>query len=343
MPHPDTFQRRAWWRGALALPTLFGALTVGSAQYWPDVPFLGPVARMTESAAPQIALLTLVLSLAIAGLGGRRFGLAMAILSVMGLGGVALRHVQSSEPLRPEAPPVLRVLWYNMLHTNPVPAAELVAALEASAADVILLTEATPLKDSRDLLSTRFPVIEGCEGRRCDIMIMGRDPEIRAEILKMPSTGTERLGVVEINLPGGQVLRLVAAHLLKPWFYGLSASDQWMVTHQAAVSTGPLVIVGDFNAAPWSKRLREMTEPCGLRAERWPVPTWPAALGDFGIPIDLILTRNGAVLREVSPWGGADLGSNHRGLLFEIGYLPDTADAIPPGCKVPVDMPARRA
>ncbi|WP_108262998.1 endonuclease/exonuclease/phosphatase family protein [Mangrovicoccus ximenensis] len=337
MPHPVLSQRLAWWRGLLALPALFGAVTVASAAYWPNLPFIGTIARMIESAAPHIAVPTLALSLAIALLGGRRFGFAVAFLAVAGLAGVALRHVQRSDPLHPEAQPVLRVLWYNMLNTNPVPPADLVAALEASPADVILLTESFPLRSARDLLAETFPVIEGCAGRRCDIMVLARDPAIRARLVKMPNTGNERIGVVQLDLADGRQLRLVAAHLLKPWFDGLSASDEWMVAHQASTAPGPVVIVGDFNAAPWSKRLSELTAHCGLRTQRWPIPTWPAAAGRFGIPIDLILTRGGAVLREAQPWGGADLGSNHRGLLFEIGTLPGSSIGAPSACAVPHD------
>ena len=338
MTLPQTFHRRTWWRGALSFPASLGAISVASAEYWPDWPLLGPIARMTESAAPQLAVLTVLLGMGIVALGGRRFGAALTLVAVLGLAGVIWRHVERSAPLEPEASPVVHVLWYNMLHTNPVPPGDLVAALDASAADVILLTEATPLKTMRAQIAERFATVLGCAGRRCDVMILVRDPAIQAELVPMPSTGTDRMGVVQIALPDGQTLRLVAAHLLKPWYYGLSASDQWMVTHQAASAEGPVVIVGDFNAAPWSKRLRETADLCGLKTERVPVPTWPAAAGRWGIPIDLILTRGGAVLRQVTPWGGDELGSNHRGLSFEIGYDPTRAEALPADCHVPQEM-----
>nr|WP_230978209.1 endonuclease/exonuclease/phosphatase family protein [Mangrovicoccus algicola] len=227
-----------------------------------------------------------------------------------------------------------------MLHTNPLSPARLVEALAASPADVIVLTEATPLQGSRALLETRFPVVLGCGGRRCDIMILLRDPAIGAQLLRMPSTGTERLAALRLPLPDGEELHVAAVHMLKPWYYGLSASDQWMVTHQAATAPGPLVVVGDFNAAPWSKRLRKITTRCGLDAPRRPVATWPARLGGAGIPIDLPLTRGGAVLRSASAWGGAALGSNHRGLLLDIGYLPGNGSPPPEGCTVPAALRA---
>ena len=46
----------------------------------------------------------------------------------------------------------------------------------------------------------------------------------------------------------------------------------------------------------------------------WPVPTWPAAAGRFGVPIDHVLVRGGPRLVSIAPWG-AELGSDHRGLL----------------------------
>lgn len=341
MPSTHISQHRAWWRGALSIPAVCGAMSVVSAEFWPDWPFVGPMARMTESVAPHIAVITILLGLTIVVLGGRSFGLILSLVALVGLGGVAQRHWARSTPIDPTADPIVSVLWYNMLHSNPVPPSDLIAALEESPADVILLTEATPLQDSHEALSKIFPVIQGCEGRRCDIMILARDPGIQARLQVMPSTGTERMGVVTLDLPRGEVLTIVGVHLLKPWFYGLSASDQWMVVHQSKIAKGPLVVVGDFNAAPWSKRLREIITPCELEAMRFPIPTWPARAKGLGVPIDLILTRGGAALRDVTPWGGAQLGSNHRGLLFEIGDQPGGVGSARPDCAVPQDMNIR--
>ena len=78
-----------------------------------------------------------------------------------------------------------------------------------------------------------------------------------------------------------------------------------------------MVAVGDFNAAPWGKSVQNVLKSSGMKALRWPVPTWPAAAGSFGLPIDHVLVRGGARVVAVHPFGVA-LNSNHRGLMADI-------------------------
>jgi endonuclease/exonuclease/phosphatase (EEP) superfamily protein YafD len=76
-----------------------------------------------------------------------------------------------------------------------------------------------------------------------------------------------------------------------------------------------VVAVGDFNAAPWGRTLRDLTGATGLRSLRWPPGTWPADLGL--VPIDLVLTGNGARITDIRTFG-AGTGSNHRGIVAGI-------------------------
>lgn len=73
----------------------------------------------------------------------------------------------------------------------------------------------------------------------------------------------------------------------------------------------PLIIMGDFNASPWSYPLKSIVEKHKLMATKpHKCGTWPSLLGEFGIPIDHILTKN--VTANQNGHIGPHLGSDHR-------------------------------
>ncbi|ETX15954.1 hypothetical protein OCH239_12030 [Roseivivax halodurans JCM 10272] len=119
---------------------------------------------------------------------------------------------------------------------------------------------------------------------------------------------------------------IVAAHLVKPWYLSVAAGEASYAARilKRGPRQRPLLVVGDFNAAPWSRRVRSFEETHGLRHPPRPVGTWPASLGNFGVPIDHMLVRRGVRFAWQKAWGG-HLGSNHRGLLAGIA-LPDPED-----------------
>lgn len=83
----------------------------------------------------------------------------------------------------------------------------------------------------------------------------------------------------------------------------------------SAAEEGPRVVLGDLNAAPWSRALERATAAGGLvdsARGRFPQATWPGGLGWFGLPIDgLLHSREFTVVdRRVGP----SFGSEHRSL-----------------------------
>jgi len=122
---------------------------------------------------------------------------------------------------------------------------------------------------------------------------------------------------VTVTPASGAPFTLIVAHKLKPWFASMVEQQDAQLRARVNDIAGPLVVVGDFNAAPWSAPSRELIDATGLRAPRLPVPTWPVEAGRFGVPIDNIFVRGGARLTDLQPFGD-DLGSNHRGLLAEV-------------------------
>jgi endonuclease/exonuclease/phosphatase (EEP) superfamily protein YafD len=86
----------------------------------------------------------------------------------------------------------------------------------------------------------------------------------------------------------------------------------------------PVVVMGDYNATPWSPAYRQYLTTTGfkiLEPRDVPVLTWPQwAPGIFRIPIDHLTASDGvAVVRKQSL---DSMGSDHRAVLAEIRLLP---------------------
>ncbi|MBX9696698.1 MAG: endonuclease/exonuclease/phosphatase family protein [Alphaproteobacteria bacterium] len=73
----------------------------------------------------------------------------------------------------------------------------------------------------------------------------------------------------------------------------------------------PLIILGDFNATPWSWALHALIKDQHLQGVGglFQAGTWPSLMGYFGIPIDHILSKNW--LNNSGSHVGPDLGSDH--------------------------------
>lgn len=328
---PDSLPR-AWLAGALTPPVLGCALAGATVLSWPEAEGLRTLARIVDSLAPHLLALAALGALALAALGARRAA-ALALLIVLAGGGLGLqRHLAQSAPLAADRPAELTVLWFNVLGDNPTPPERLAAALAASPADLVILAEAAPLRGQMAALAAAFPVQAGCRARRCDLMVLGRGPVAAAEVRRIGRAAEERLALVRAAPEGAPALTVAAIHMVKPWFFGFAEHDEWHAADIVAAAEGPLLLAGDFNAAPWSRRLQELIGPCGLTLPRRPVATWPASAGAAGVPIDLVLVRDGARLVSLAPWG-AGLGSNHRGLIAGVALAPPPEPPPPrPDC-----------
>lgn len=114
--------------------------------------------------------------------------------------------------------------------------------------------------------------------------------------------------------PAGS-LRIVGTHPMPPWNgrYAALMVDQFdAVAEAVAASPVPCIVMGDFNATPWSYAFRRLIARSGLNDTslgRGLQPTWNARLLAPRIPIDHILASVdvAVVRRSVGP----DIGSDH--------------------------------
>lgn len=314
---------KAHLAGCLVPLTLLVQLAACLGPWVPDrLQVLALPVRVLESLAPHVLVLSLLPAVLLVVIGYRAAGGLLAAVAVLGGLGLAydlsrMRGMDAAEPAD------LTVLWLNLFHDNPTPPERLADAIIDAGADVVMLGEADTFDALRDALSTHYPHGVGCAaGGPCSAVLLSRMPIEAGGIAGFETIGQGRLLHARIRPEGvaGAVavpLDIVAMHLIKPWYIGFTGAEQDRVDWVLRRYRGPLVVAGDFNAAPWSRRMRWMHDVKGLEFPRHPVATWPARAGALGVPIDHVLTRGGAAIVSVRPWGEG-LGSNHRGLLARI-------------------------
>lgn len=314
------------WRerliGVLLLGLVLTLLAAGISHLVPDRFGQGIVtqARMLDSLRVHLLPVAGGLAGVLALLGERRLALAGMLGAVLVAGALVLDYRARLAPNAAQAD--LSVLWFNVLESTSTPPGQLAEAIRASGADLVALAESTPMAGLPDLLAQSYPHRIGCEaGPPCGLMILSRHP-VRLIRLRDLASGPERFARLVVEVPEHPPLQVLALHMSKPWYLGLAAPERdvagWALNGSRDV---PFVLMGDFNAAPWSRRLRDLEQRFDLRHGPRPVPTWPSGLGAMGVPIDHVLVRGGMAFVSVEAWG-ADLGSNHRGVLAHLAFPP---------------------
>jgi len=297
--------------GALAaLSALALALGV-TAPLIPAGSGLAPLARMADSLAPiwLAGALALGASTALAGL--RRTGTALAVAALVAGAHLAWTQARSGLPLADATDPDVTVLFLNALADDGARADRILDAVLAEDADLVVIAEAAAIAPALDRLRAAYPFVSDCEN--CELVVASRTEPLRFWRMALNPAWPPRYAVAELALPDGRRLFVAASHLTKPWYTALADPERAQLAAQWTWFDGPVVAVGDFNASPWSRPLRDLTASSGLAPPRLPPGTWPAAWGDLGLPIDLVLTGNGARITSVHTFGGTL--SNHRGIV----------------------------
>lgn len=314
-----------------ALLTLGALLVLGCAagRLVPEAWIGTSILRFLENPAPWGLALAAGLGLLAARLGARRSGAVLALISLVAGAAITLDHLRLSLPRVPPAPGgagEIRVLFFNVLQNNTANAQAIARMTIALDPDVAIFAEASGLAPARDLLAAHFPFATGCDAATppgaCDLAVYARRPFLDHEI--GPIAAFSRQGYFRgrtLDSTGAEV-EILGVHLLKPWFSGFAQGERDAINWRAwSYRARPALMVGDFNAAPWTHALSDLLRQTGFRAARAITGTWPPAAGDFGVPLDQALVRGGMRLVAVEPVG-AGLGSNHRGLLVTARRMP---------------------
>ncbi len=227
--------------------------------------------------------------------------------------------------------PVIKIINFNLRFSN----ARLDAVADyliGSGADIVGLVEATPRsKTALARLKTAYPYSVDCVGSvpECQNMLFSKHP--LKDAYAGPIDGRyPTIALAAVELPGGISLTVAVAHVMTP-FTGprgpLAAVDPGQPvpvfadapdleqSHQAANlaaflrrQPADLVLIGDFNSAPWSPLQQAFRAASGLDNRdhlllTWPTGVWPI----FRLPA-------GSGLRPRTRRGDRDPARSERGL-----------------------------
>jgi endonuclease/exonuclease/phosphatase (EEP) superfamily protein YafD len=280
--------------------------------------------------------------LGVASLGAKRWAAGASALVAAALGAAGLGPVWTSvaRPAAEGPTTSLTVAVANVDFRNETPetAAE---ALAAVGADVLVTLESfTAYRAPDSALSRAYPfVINRVRWIYTGAWLWSR-PEIVAGRKRDTDVDAPASAWGRIVLPDGAALDVLGLHFRRP----VTEPQEGQIAGLDALTTDlarPFVVVGDFNAAPWSEAMRRVSHALGadiVGGLRW---TWRSRragwLGPLGgvaqLPIDHILVSPGVGVDSVETF--AIPGSDHRGVLARLRVPLSTGAAAAPAAPEP--------
>ncbi len=236
-------------------------------------------------------------------------------LAGLALTGLLLAPAWLGGPRAPVAGARALILYsHNLRYDNPTPGA-VIDAVRAADADIVALQEVSAA--NRPIVSALAPdyrAVVDCPFRRVgDLVILAR-----GRLAGAPGCiEVDGLAWAPLQTRAGP-LTVATVHLTWPWPHTQAQQVDRLRPHFAALD-GPLVIAGDFNAAPWSHAVAQIAALTGTRATpglrltfRRP-QLWP------GLALDHVLAGGGVAARTRM---AARAGSDHAALVTRL---------LPPG------------
>jgi endonuclease/exonuclease/phosphatase (EEP) superfamily protein YafD len=215
---------------------------------------------------------------------------------------------------------LLRLVSANLLHQN-VDFDRAIQDIAAIDADVIVLCEVTPEARERFRGLGFSHALDTCTPDSLyGIAILSRFP------LKLRSSGIgedpmPRHLAADLAIEG-RAITLVAIHPTNPLRISRAHRIPAEFDSVAALCSGApddLILVGDCNAAGWSRYLRDLEAGTNLTNDRRVRPSWPIWLPTFvRLPLDHVWVRGRVTLLRAGL--GPKFGSDHLPLIAEIGW-----------------------
>lgn len=220
--------------------------------------------------------------------------------------------LQRAEPV-PEAD--LTLLQFNTRFDNATPRA-IIAEVEAFRPDVVTLQEVSPNTSViLEQLQQAYPYQLSCPFSGVGGVAVLSRHRFTAQHCKAGAG----LAWARIDLGRGEV-SVASLHLHWPWPHGQAQQVAAFIPVLAALPA-PVVIAGDFNAAPWSAAVTRLAAASGTAVAPGLRFTFKRTLPGLGsvpvLPIDHVLVSTGASA-EITP--GKDAGSDHLPLLARIRF-----------------------
>ena len=299
---------------------LFVLTLAGYAGHW------GPALEAIANFRLHLAVLAGVLGM-ILGLARLRRSAGLALLTTLivaaGLGPF-FDPVQRPGEGRP-----LTLLYANLRDRNPEPAA-LAAMLRAADADILITSETTRrVVEGAGGLRATYPyrLVHTGTGEALRTAIWSKYPLSDGE-LYLNNTVAPTAAAAIADLGGGATLSLIGAHFSRPFerLHQVQAEALGPIAKKLGRARlgHPLIVAGDFNAAPWSWVVARAAEVTGTQILGGHRVTWKGhyrtPLGSlpepWGHQIDQILLSAGIGVETVET---LDLpGSDHLALLLRL-------------------------
>lgn len=218
------------------------------------------------------------------------------------------------------APDPLRVIQFNARSDN-AEISRAAAFIRAMKPDVILVEEARDGPGQiAEQLDGDYPVRVSClfPEWKGGLLVFSRWPAIAGE--PALCSADSRLAAVRLLVRGTPVT-FASLHLKWPWPVNQSGHIDRLSPLLAALPH-PLVLGGDFNAAPWSHAVDRVAELTETRVAPGYRPTWlpltaPDALRPLtGLPIDHVLVSGGIRIHAIRT--GPSVGSDHLPVIADL-------------------------
>jgi endonuclease/exonuclease/phosphatase (EEP) superfamily protein YafD len=271
-------------RGYLGAAAFCLAATLDLATLAGYADYFGPAMEVLANFRLHLAVMAGALGV-ISGLARlwRSAGLALltALIAVAGLGPVFETAQYPGTPPS-EGDHVLTLLYANLRATNPDPAS-LKAMLRRVDADILITSETTrPMVEGPDGLRATYPYrfIRTGPGAVMRTGIWSKFP-LRDGELFLNNTVAPTAAASSADLGGGLMLGLIGAHFSRP-FEPVQKRQFESLGPIAEKLARPLIVAGDFNAAPWSWAVTRAAEVTGTRVLGGYRVTWK---GDYPTPL----------------------------------------------------------
>ena len=228
-------------------------------------------------------------------------GLTIAVLAAYG----AWPHVVSAKlqqgpyALQP-GEKALRIAQFNVFKNNDDYAAIAAEVLRLDA-DVVSLLEMSSrrMKGVLPLLAKAYPYINSCEdGRFCDMAILSKFPIIEADGLG------EWVGAPYVRATLGDEMAdisIVGVHTTRFPHSRAQLRQTRELVKLLETFPGELIVMGDFNATPFSRVTRTIEEGTGLM-RLTELPTWPTHVQVPQLAIDHIFASKSFRVVPTSNW-----------------------------------------
>lgn len=217
---------------------------------------------------------------------------------------------------QPASEDEITIVHLNTRAANPNKAA-VVDFVRRQTADVILLAEVTPaLLELFEAATLPYRPVAGTPANTpIGLLALTRVPSVSGRLTNLGES--EVPGLVLEAFIGERRIEILGFHTSSPGREARSSARDDQLAgagNRVQRRDTPMVLLGDFNATPWTSAFRDLLEVGLIDAQRGRgvAGSWPAGWGPFKIPIDHLLHT--PELTTTSFRFGASAGSDHRSL-----------------------------